>query len=154
MLSHGLNSLGSGDFANFWHGNLFYPFAYTMALSDTLIVPVILSLPFEILGIDRFVIYNASIPVFFVGFGLACFALARNLTGGRGCLSFLGAILASVNFFWFRHIGHYQLLGTYWYPLILLLWLRYYQTRMGLPGASWDWRCKARICSCYLFPHP
>lgn len=128
MLSHGMQAINNRDFANFWNGNIFYPFAGTMALSDTLLFQVLFLLPGDWLGSDRLLLYNLSIPLWFAAMGTASFHLARNLTADNKPLSFVVALLATSHAYWFSHLGHYQLLATFWYPVICYLLLRFYQS--------------------------
>ena len=117
MLMHSLQSLSPTGIGDFWHGNIFYPSLYTKALSDTLLFQALLLSPLYHLGIDTFRLYHGSILLFFVLNGVCAYVLFGILTK-EVLTRFLGAILFASNALWFYHLSHYQLLATFWYPLM------------------------------------
>lgn len=128
FLSHSLNILSSLDLSNFWNGHIFYPFSKIAALSDTLLFQSLLILPFDLFNIDRFFLFNCLPLVFFILMGVLSFILFNQISN-RFLVSLYASTIATVHLYWFGHLAHFQLLTTFWYPLIALFFLFYDRTR-------------------------
>jgi hypothetical protein len=98
--------------------NIFHPESNTLALSETLIVPALLTAPIRALGANAIVLHNLTLLSGFVLSGFAMFALVRSLTNdGRAAL--LAAVAFTVTPLRLEHYARVQLQLTYLMPLTL-----------------------------------
>ena len=113
----------------FFIQDVFYPFGYPVALSETTLSNTILGLPLTALA-GEVAAYNLLVIWSFVLSGLGAFLLARRLSHSTA-----GGVIAGVAFafapYRLAHIGagHLPLLGTGWLPFVLLYEERFIRRR-------------------------
>jgi hypothetical protein len=113
---HALVERGSTPF---FAPDVFYPFGYPLALSETTLAHTVLGLPLTALW-GEVVAYNVLILASFVLSGYGVYRLLRALGSGVA-----GALVGAVAFafcpYRFAHLGagHLPLMGTGWMPLLL-----------------------------------
>ncbi len=104
----------------FFNPNMFYPFGYNLALSETTLCNAIPALPLTIL-FGEVVAYNLVVLLSFALSGFGTYLLVLNHTH-----SYLGAFLSGLCFafcpYRLSHLGagHLPLMGTQWLPFLLL----------------------------------
>lgn len=138
LLNYGFIAQGIGalpDWQSFWNGGMFFPLAETKALSDNLFFPVLVMLPLVKAGVPLILLYNISIALYFVLNGVCFFTLMRELAIPRAIALLASCFFAQQQFFQ-EHIPHYQLLLTFWYPLIFLFGIRLFKQKSLSQGAS------------------
>jgi hypothetical protein len=135
MLEHTLNAIDHLSWDALWQANIFFPFRHTMALSDTLLFQALVAyLPWK-LGVPTLLLMNLETIVFYVLNFLCCVRLIMILGWGRTA-SLLGAIFATCHFYWFSHLPHFQLLATFWYPLLVSEVLLHYRSASSQRAVS------------------
>jgi hypothetical protein len=107
------------DPIHLFDGNMFYPERLTLALSDPVIVPGLMSAPFFWLGGHPLTIYTLLFLSGFVFSGVTTYLLVRALTGRRDAAAISGIIFALYPYR-FEHYSHLELQMTMWMPLALL----------------------------------
>ena len=100
--------------------NVFFPFGYPLALSETTMTHTLLGLPITAL-FGEVVAYNTVVFCSFVWSGYGLYLLCRQLGCGR-MASFLSGVAFSFCPYRLAHLGagHLPLLGTGWMPILLL----------------------------------
>jgi hypothetical protein len=123
-----------------WDAPMFYPTRGAMAFSETLIGLSLLASPLQWLGASPVTAYNV---LFLLSFPLSAFTaylLAWSLTRRAGPAMVAGAIYGYATFRW-AHLGHLQILWSWWMPLALLGLHRWMTDRrkagLLLFGAAW-----------------
>lgn len=103
----------------FFIPQVFYPFGYHVALSETSLSNTLAVLPVTAL-FGEVVGYNTAILLSFVLSGCGMYLLVRDLTGSKGAGMLSGAIFA-YGPYRMAHLGagHLPLMGTQWLPLLL-----------------------------------
>jgi hypothetical protein len=107
------------DPLHLFDANIFYPERYTLALSDSIVLPGIAGAPFLWLGVPPVPWYNLYFLATFVLSGLAMYALVRALTG-QPPAALLAAVVFAFYPFRFEHYSHFELQFSFWMPLALL----------------------------------
>jgi len=107
------------DPIHLFDGNMFYPEHLTLALSDPVIVPGLMSAPFFWLGAHPLTIYTLLFLSGFAFSGVTTYLLVRALTGRRDAAAISGIIFALYPYR-FEHYSHLELQMTMWMPLALL----------------------------------
>ena len=104
--------------ASLFDANIFYPERGTLALSETLIVPALLTAPLRVAGANAILVHNVTLLSGFVLSGLAMFVLVRSLTGEwRAAL--LAAAAFTVTPLRLEHYPRVQLQLTFLMPIAL-----------------------------------
>ncbi len=103
--------------------NIFHPAVRTLAYSDTMLLPALMTVPAVWLGAPLTVVYTSAILVSFLAAGVAMFALARAVTGQVGA-AVIAALIFAFDPFRLAHYSHLELLFTCWMPLAALCLLR------------------------------
>jgi hypothetical protein len=107
------------DPLHLFDGNMFYPERFTLAYSDSMLLPAVTAAPFLWLGAHTVVVYNLFLLTTFVLAGVSMYLLVRALTGQAPA-----ALVAGVAFafypFRFEHYSHFELAFSFWMPLVLL----------------------------------
>jgi hypothetical protein len=104
------------DPLHLFNANIFYPASYTLAFSDSVLVPGFMAAPLLWLGVPQLVVYNL---VFLSGFalsGVGMFVLVRSLTGQTGASLVAGFVFAFLPFR-YMHYAHLELQIAQWMPL-------------------------------------
>ena len=107
------------DPLHLFDANIFYPERYTLAFSDSILLPGIVGAPFLWLGVPPVPWYNLYLLATFVLSGVAMYALVRALTG-QPPAAFLAAVVFAFYPFRFEHYPHFELQFSFWMPLALL----------------------------------
>jgi hypothetical protein len=106
------------DPLNLFDGNIFHPERGTLAFSDAMIVPALVTAPLIWAGVPQLLAYNL---IFLSGFalsGAAMFLLVRSLTGSVPAALLAGFIFAFLPYR-FMHYAHLELQMSQWMPLCL-----------------------------------
>jgi hypothetical protein len=152
-----LAALG-GDFGalgQYWQGNIFYPEQNTLAFSEHLTPQMLQILPVMALTDNVLVAYNLLFLSTFVLCGLGVYLLVRDLTDRP-----LAAFVAGLAFAWapyrLAQVPHLQVLTSYWMPLTLVGFHRYFATRRLRPlaGGSAAFVAQNLSCGYYLLYFP
>jgi hypothetical protein len=104
----------------FFNPEMFYPFGYNVALSETTLSNTIPALPLTVL-LGEVAAYNLIVLASFILSGLGMYLLVVHLTGSRVAGVLSGTIFAFCPYR-MAHLGagHLPLMGTQWLPLLLL----------------------------------
>jgi hypothetical protein len=116
------------DPLNLFNANIFHPEPGTLAFSDAMIVPALMSAPLLWLGVPQLVAYNLLFLSGFALSGAAMFLLVRSLTGRTGAALLSGFIFAFLPFR-YMHYPHLELQMAQWMPLCL--WALHRTVRHG-----------------------
>jgi hypothetical protein len=145
-IAHALAS----DPLRLFDANIFHPSTGTLAYSDAVLLQGLAGAPLIWCGLSPIVVCNLLVLASFVFAGVACTALARDLTGDSRAARLAGIVFAFAPFR-FDHYYHLELLWSGWLPLIV---------RYGLRTIS-DWqprdvlRCAAsllgQVLSCLYY---
>jgi len=139
----------------YWHGNIFFPERYTLAFSEHLTPQMIEALPVLALTGNVLIAYNLLFLSTFVLCGLGVYLLVRDLTGHA-----LAAFVAGLAFAWapyrLAQVPHLQVLTSYWMPLALVGFHRYFVSRRVRPliGGSAALVAQNLSCGYYLLYFP
>jgi hypothetical protein len=118
------------DWAN---ANAFYPYANTLAFTETLIGQTFLVAPIIWLTGNSVLAYNLLVLLSFVLCGWGTYLLAKEITGSR-----LAGLVAGTVFAFFPHrygqLSHLHLLAAQWMPFCLLFLRRYLLAPNFKPG--------------------
>jgi hypothetical protein len=103
----------------FFIPDVFHPFGYEVALSETTLSNILPVLPVTAL-FGEVVGYNVAIILSFVLSGCGMYLLVRDLSGSRGAGMLSGCVYAFSSYR-MAHLGagHLPLMGTQWLPLML-----------------------------------
>ncbi|MFN8496959.1 MAG: hypothetical protein U0641_03820 [Anaerolineae bacterium] len=113
---------------NLYHGNIFYPFPYSLAFSETLAGSLPIVAPILWLTGNPILAQNGLLVASFFLSALGAFLLARRLTGSAAAGIVAGVIFAFAPFR-FIHFSHMQLLSAHWMPFTLLFLHRGVESR-------------------------
>jgi hypothetical protein len=106
------------DPAHLFNANIFFPERQTLAYSDALIAPAIVTAPLFWLHISPVLIYNLALAAGFLLSGLAMYGLVRDVTGSTAAAIAAGAFFMCAPFR-FDHYVHLELQLTFCMPLAL-----------------------------------
>ena len=117
----------------FFNADMFYPFGYNVALSETTISNTIPALPLTLFW-GEVAAYNLMLLMSFVLSGFGMYLLVLHLTGSR-MAGLLSGIIFAFCPYRMAHLGtgHLPLMGTQWLPLLFL-----YLDRMVMQQRSSD----------------
>ena len=116
------------DPLNLFNANIFHPEPLTLALSDSMLVPALMTAPLLWLGVSQLVAYNLVFLASFALSGAAMFLLVRSLTGHSGAAVVAGFIFAFLPYR-YMHYPHLELQVSQWMPLCL--WALHRTIRSG-----------------------
>jgi hypothetical protein len=106
------------DPATLFHANIFYPHRYTLAYSESNILPGLVGAPVYLATKNPFATHNIVVLLAFTCSFLTAYALARYLTGNTGAALLCGIAFAYCPYVMAR-MAHVQLLMTFGLPLTL-----------------------------------
>ena len=106
------------DPLHLFDANIFHPTRYTLAFSDSVLVPALTAAPLLWLGVPQVAAYNLLLLSGFALSGIAMFVLVRSLTGQVGAALVAGFIFAFLPFR-FMHYSHLEMQMAQWMPLCL-----------------------------------
>jgi hypothetical protein len=124
-----LRALG-GDVAalgRYWHGNIFHPEPLTLAYSEHLTAQTIQGLPIFAATGNILVTYNLLFIATFALSGLGMYLFVRELTG-RPLAAFFAGLAFAYAPYRLGQFSHLQVLSSYWMPLALYGFRRYFAT--------------------------
>jgi hypothetical protein len=127
------------DPLHLFQGNIFYPAHDTLAYSEPLIVPALMSVPVRWLGGSPVLVHNLLVIAGFALTALAAFAVIKQWTGDT-VAAFVAASAFAFNTHLLVRLAHVQALHAYGLPLALLATdrlLLYRRTRDALWLALW-----------------
>lgn len=120
-------SLRTGDFANFWNQNIFYPYPNTLALSDHSLTLTLQALPTYLITGNPIVTINTLVLLsFFLSALFACF-LIYYYTGSRKA-AFIGGIVYGFSTYHVTQLDHLQIISYQYIPLTLLFFEKLLKT--------------------------
>ncbi len=119
-ISHALVS----DPTNLFNGNVFHPFANSVALTDHMCSLALMNLPISLVVPGVWSSYNVLIVLAYYLSCVGGYCLIRELTGSRLVAVWAG-IYWGVLFFRVHHIGHLQILSFQWIPFVTLYLIRF-----------------------------
>jgi hypothetical protein len=126
------------DPLHLFDANIFYPERYTLAFSDSILLPALVAAPFLWSGAPAVAVYNVWMLVTFALAGVTMYALVRTLTG-QAPAALVAAVIFAFYPFRFEHYPHFELQFSFWMPLVLLAlhhMLLRGRTRDGLLGGA------------------
>jgi hypothetical protein len=109
-----------------WNAPMFFPTHGAMAFSETLLGLAWIASPVQWLGASPVAAYNLSFLLSFPLSACAAYGLAWSLIR-RAAPAFVAGALYGYAMFRFAHLGHIQILWSWWMPLALLglhQWMR------------------------------
>ena len=133
-----------------FHGNIFYPQRFTLALSDPILLPGLVAAPLLWAGVHAITTYNLLILASFVLSGVAMWALASRLTGSSAAGYLAGVIFAFAPYR-FEHYFHLEILWGFWIPLALLALHRACERGRLLDGLRTGLVVIAQALSCLYY---
>lgn len=101
-----------------FHGNIFHPEPFTLAFSDSVIVPGLMAAPLLWLGVPALTAYNIIFLSAFVLSGAGMFLLVRSLTQHTAAALLAGFVFAFLPYR-YMHYAHLELQVAQWMPLCL-----------------------------------
>jgi hypothetical protein len=104
--------------ARLFDANIFHPERATLALSEHLAGPALMTLPLASVGIDPLTIHNVLLLLSFPMLGVATHLLGRTMQFGVRA-SFIASLLAAFNPWRFTHLTHLQDLWSASIPLLI-----------------------------------
>lgn len=110
---------------DYWNGNIFAPEPLTIAYSEHLTPQMLQALPVYALTDNIVLSYNLLFLSTFVLSGVGTYLLVRELTARRAA-AFLAGLAFAYAPYRFSQISHLQVLSTYWMPLALFGFRRYF----------------------------
>jgi hypothetical protein len=152
-----LRALG-GDWSalhDYWNGNIFHPSGLTIAYSEHLAPQMLQSLPILASTGNVVLAYNLLFLSTFVFAGLGTYLLVRDLTG-RPAAAFLAGLAFAYAPYRVPQFSHLQVLSTFWIPLALLGFRRYFETgrTRALAGGATALALQNLSCGYYLLYFP
>lgn len=106
-------------------GNVFYPYADTLAFSEHLFVPALLSAPFTLASGNPVLGHNAVALLTLALAGTCMFLLARELVGDAPS-AFAAGVLYAFHTWNLNELARLQILSNAWFPLLMLALVRYF----------------------------
>lgn len=103
---------------NLFHGNIFFPYRYTLAFSEHHYGIALLCFPLFALGLQPLTVTSIATLIGFAFCGYGAFRLARTLTGSNG-VAWVTGIAFAFTPYRFGHLPHLVYLFAGWIPLLL-----------------------------------
>jgi hypothetical protein len=135
-----------------WDGLAFFPAHGTLAFSDHRVGLALLTTPLQWLGANPVTSYNIALLASFVLSSAAAHALAFSVTRHHGVASIAGLVYG-FNPFRLPHVGHVEIVSSYWLPLALLGLHKWLETarRRWLAVFAVAYLLQGLTCGYYLF---
>ncbi|HVR70276.1 MAG TPA: hypothetical protein VMT87_05460 [Vicinamibacteria bacterium] len=115
-------------------GNAFHPYRDSLAFSEHLFVPALLSAPAALLTGNDVLAHNVAALLSLALAGLGMYLLARELIGDT-LASFGAGVLYAFHTWNINELVRLQILSNQWFPFLLLALVRFFRT--GRPGWGW-----------------
>lgn len=123
------------DPVHLFDGNVFYPYAHTLAFSEHLFVPALIGAPVVALTGNLVLAHNVVALLSLATAGLGMYLLARELTGDAAA-SFAAGLLYAFHTWNVNELIRIQILSNQWFPFLLLALLRFFERPTG-GRAAW-----------------
>jgi hypothetical protein len=123
------------DPLNLFHGNIFFPYRYTLAFSEHNYGLSLLLSPLFAAGVKPLTAHGVAMLLGYLFSGYGAFRLARTLTGSTGAGWVAGIAFAFVPYR-FHQISHVNYTFTAWVPLVLEALVLFTRKRTW-PRAAW-----------------
>ncbi len=136
--------------ARLFDANIFYPERNTLAYSEMMIVPGLVSAPLAWLGASAIAVYNLVFLSGFVLSGVGVALLVRRLTGHAGAAILAGIVFAFTPFR-IDHLPHLQLQQTQFIPLALWAFHRLLDTNRVRDGVILGVCVVGQMLSCLYY---
>lgn len=102
---------------------IFHPHLRTLAFSDAVLLPGVVSAPLRYAGLVPALVYNLALLAGFVTSGVAMFLLVRTIVG-RADAALVAAVIYALAPYRLDHLDHFEMQMAAWMPLALWLWHR------------------------------
>ena len=116
-----------GDPRDLFDANIFFPLPLTLSYSDSMLLPALTVMPLLAAGAHPVVATNAILVLSFMASAFTMYLLVGRLTGSR-LSGFIAGLLFGFYPYRFDHYHHFELLMTYWLPLVLLAMHRFFDS--------------------------
>jgi hypothetical protein len=136
--------------AHLFDANIFYPERRTLAFSETLIVPALVAVPLQWLGVGPILVYNVVFLSGFIVSGVGTALLVRLLTGNTGA-AIVGGIVFAFLPYRIDHYPHLQLQQTQCLPFALWAFHRLLRSGRLLDGVLVGVFTAGQILSCMYY---
>lgn len=123
------------DPLNLFHGNVFFPYRWSLAFSENNYGLALLLFPLFALGATPVTAHGVAMLLGYLLSGYGAYRLARTLTGSIGAAWVAGIAFAFVPYR-FHHISHVNYTFTAWVPLVLEALVLFVRKR-SWPRAAW-----------------
>jgi len=130
--------------------NIFFPSRWTLAFSETLLVPGLLSAPLRWLGAGPILVHNIVLLSGFTLSGVGTALLVRALTGSGGAGIVAGIVFAFLPYR-IAHFPHLQLQQTQWLPFAMWAFHRLLNTGRLRDGVLMGVFTAAQVLSCVYY---
>ena len=138
------------DPLNLFHGNVFYPYRYTLAFSETAYGVAFPFFPLFALGLRPLTVHAVAMFMGFALSGYAAFRLTRTLTGSNGAAWISGIVFAFIPYR-FNMLAQLMYEFSVWLPLVFealvlfvrirswrrAIWLGFTFFMLGLTTITW-----------------
>ena len=137
--------------ANYWNGNIFYPAPLTITYSEHLTPEMLQALPIYAATGNVILTYNLLFLATFALSGFAMYLFVRDLTG-RPLAAFAAGLIYAYVPYRIDQLSHVQVLSSYWMPLALMGFRRFFATRsrLALAGGAAAFVLQGLSCGYYL----
>jgi hypothetical protein len=135
-----------------WDGLAFFPAHGALAFSDHRVGLALVTTPLQWLGANPVTSYNVALLASFALSSAAAHALAFSLTRHHG-VALIAGLVYGFNPFRLPHVGHVEIVSSYWLPLALLGLHKWLETarRRWLAGFAVAYLLQGLTCGYYLF---
>jgi hypothetical protein len=119
-------------------GNAFHPYRNSLAFSEHLFVPAVLSSPVALLTGNHVLAHNLAALASLALAGLGMYLLARELTGDA-VAAFAAGVLYAFHTWNINELARLQIVSNQWFPFLILCLVRFFSTGR----AAWGWAAGA-----------
>jgi hypothetical protein len=133
-MAHVRHALPRHPFSLF-DGNAFHPYRDSLAFSEHLFVPAVLSAPVALLTGNHVLAHNAAALLALALAGLGMYLLARELTGDA-VASLAAGVVYAFHTWNINELVRLQILSNQWFPFLLLALVRFFRTGRPAWGFS------------------
>jgi len=114
------------DPVHLFDGNAFYPYHRSLAFSEHLVVPALLSSPALAVTRNLVASYNLTVLLTLALSGLGMFLFARELTGDQGA-AFVAGMFYAFHTWNINETSRLQILSSEFFPLLMLALVRFFR---------------------------
>ena len=110
----------TGDVADFFDANIFYPHPNTLAYSESQLANALLAMPVLLIFRNPILAHNCVFLFSFAASGFSMYLLVKHLTGGSRLAGVVSGIIFAFCPYKIAHFTQLQMLSTQWMPFALL----------------------------------